>query len=89
MMFWYDHNLTAWGWVGMTVGMILFWGLLITAVVLLARALGPSGPTTPAPPASNPEHLLAERFARGEIDEPEYQDRLTTLRGTKRSEVRS
>jgi putative membrane protein len=30
------------------------------------------------PPA--PERLLAERFARGEIDEDEYCQRLTSLR---------
>ncbi|SEP23912.1 SHOCT domain-containing protein [Trujillonella endophytica] len=84
MMFWYDHDPGAWGWVGMTVGMLLFWGLLISAVVLLVRAIGPGGPTTPTPPTSDPERLLAERFARGEIDEPEFQDRLATLRGTTR-----
>ena len=32
-----------------------------------------------APPA--PERLLAERFARGEIDEEEYRRRLAVLRG--------
>ncbi|WP_391858311.1 SHOCT domain-containing protein [Streptomyces silvisoli] len=30
--------------------------------------------------APSPEQLLAERFARGEIDEYEYRRRLATLR---------
>ncbi|MFI0716705.1 SHOCT domain-containing protein [Streptomyces inhibens] len=29
-----------------------------------------------------PEQILAERYARGEIDEEEYQRRLATLRGS-------
>jgi uncharacterized membrane protein len=32
--------------------------------------------------------LLAERFARGEIDEQEYRQRLDTLRGTTHPTVR-
>ncbi|MFI9201609.1 SHOCT domain-containing protein [Streptomyces sp. NPDC053048] len=34
------------------------------------------------PPPSSPEQILAERYARGEIDEEEYQRRLATLRGS-------
>jgi hypothetical protein len=33
------------------------------------------------PAATPPERLLAERFARGEIDEEEYRRRLAVLRG--------
>ncbi|HZS20385.1 MAG TPA: SHOCT domain-containing protein [Pseudonocardiaceae bacterium] len=32
--------------------------------------------------------MLAERFARGEIDEQEYRQRLDTLRGVSRPSVR-
>ena len=31
-------------------------------------------------PAVDPEHLLAERYAKGEIDEAEYAQRLSVLR---------
>ena len=34
------------------------------------------GPGQPPPP----EHILAERFARGEIDEDEFHQRMTVLR---------
>ncbi|WP_328690374.1 SHOCT domain-containing protein [Streptomyces phaeochromogenes] len=89
MMFWYDGNMSGWGWFGMSLGMVVFWGLIITAFVLFFRALNrpeAGGPhdatprTPPAPPSA--EQLLAERFARGEIDEEEYQRRLRVLHST-------
>ncbi|MEU1273224.1 SHOCT domain-containing protein [Streptomyces sp. NPDC005799] len=89
MMFWYDHNVSGWGWFGMSLGMIVFWGLIITAFVLLFRSLSRPAPggspdaTHWTPPAqTSPEQLLAERFARGEIDEEEYQRRLRVLHST-------
>ncbi|MFF9136712.1 SHOCT domain-containing protein [Streptomyces albogriseolus] len=39
----------------------------------------PAHPHTHTPAGPSPEQLLAERFARGEIDEEEYQRRLTAL----------
>lgn len=85
-MFWYGHDPGGWGWFGMSVGMILFWAALITVGVLLFRALSRpsgSGPTGHLPPyRPGPEQLLAERFARGEIDEDEYHRRLDVLRGS-------
>lgn len=47
---------------------------------------GPSGQSTQyGAPTQRPsaEDVLADRFARGEIDEAEYQDRLSTLRATR------
>ncbi|WP_199844318.1 SHOCT domain-containing protein [Streptomyces sp. RTd22] len=81
MMFWYDHDVSGWGWFTMSLGMILFWALIITGGVLIYRALSrphQQPPSTAARPS--PEQLLAERFARGEIDDEEYQRRLTALR---------
>lgn len=81
MMFWYDHNMGWWGWAGMGVGMVLFWGLLIGGIVALVVYISgdrqiPRGTA----PAASPEQLLAARFARGEISETEYRDRLAVLR---------
>jgi putative membrane protein len=82
MMFWFNHGISGWGWFGMSLGMIVFWGLIITGAVLLFRSLDRTGEHTrthtPAVPSA--EQILAERFARGEIDEEEYQRRLTALR---------
>ncbi|WP_104522924.1 SHOCT domain-containing protein [Blastococcus atacamensis] len=78
MMFWTDHSPTAWDWLTMTVSMLLFWALLITLTGVLVRE-----PTRPArhghATTATPDRLLAERFARGEIDEGEYRRRLATL----------
>ena len=32
MMFWYDHDMGWWGYAGMGVGMVLFWGLIIVGI---------------------------------------------------------
>nr|BFD81798.1 SHOCT domain-containing protein [Streptomyces sp. Xyl84] len=81
-MFWF-HGGPGWGWFVMSVGTLVFWVLLVAGGVLLIRSLnrgaGQSqahgGQARPAP-----EQLLAERFARGEIDEDEYRRRLGVLR---------
>ena len=79
MMFWYDHNISGWGWFAMSASMILFWALIIAAAVLLFRALGRPHEHAHAPAAPTPEQIVAGRFARGEIDEEEYRRRLTAL----------
>jgi putative membrane protein len=74
-----------WGsWLGMGVAMILFWALVIAAIVALVSYL--RGSRDASQPTSTdrlerPEELLAERFVRGEIDEQEYQRRRELLRG--------
>ncbi|MFB9653476.1 SHOCT domain-containing protein [Pseudarthrobacter oxydans] len=84
MMYW-DGNMGGWGYVLMVLSFVLFWGAVITALVLLARSTGAgsrrheSG-APGAPGTGAAEHMLAERFARGEIDETEYMARLNVLR---------
>ena len=72
-----------WGWGGwllMTLGMILFFALAIGAVMALVRYLGAGGHGSQmAQPVRTPALLLAERFARGEVDAEEYQRRMTLL----------
>ena len=74
MMYWYGGG----GYALMAIGTVLFWGAVIFGVVALVRHGRQAGPR-PAEPAG-PERLLAERFARGEIDEDDYYQRLTSLR---------
>jgi putative membrane protein len=90
MMFWYGNGMSGWGWGLMTFGSVVFWALVVFAVVFLVRYLShggqrpPAGPRSygpPAGPAPTPEQLLAERYARGEIDDEEYRRRLAVLRG--------
>ena len=89
MMYWYGNGMGwAWGWGLMTFA---FWVLVVVAVVLAVRHFSrsggrpPSGPPSSGPPpgasAHSAEQVLAERYARGEIDDEEYQRRLATLRG--------
>jgi putative membrane protein len=83
-MYWYGSGMSGWGYALMTVSMVLFWGAVIVGIVALVRHFGRSGQQTSAPPSppASPEQLLAERFARGEIDEEEYRQRLAVLQGT-------
>ena len=81
MMFWYGQGMGAWGYALMTVGTVLFWALVIFGIVALVRYLGrASRQPTLLTDRPTPERLLAEGFARGEIDEDEYQRRPDTLR---------
>jgi putative membrane protein len=81
MMNWYGNGtMDGWSWTVTAIGMILFCGLLIAAGIALHRHFsGGAQPQTP-PVAQTPEQILAERYARGEIDENEYTIRLATVR---------
>jgi putative membrane protein len=60
--------------------LLLFWGLVIAAVVLLVRYVSGSHLLGTGRDAASAGQILAERFARGEIDEEEYQRRVDVLR---------
>jgi len=93
-MFWYGPQLGGWGW-ALGLGSLVFWALLVVAVIALVRLFtgsgqrllppyrgdpyGESGPAA-APAAAAPEQILAGRFARGEIDEDEFHQRMAALR---------
>ena len=58
--------------------MMLLWALIVVGlVVVLSRAFDRRASSDPAADA---EHVLAARFARGEIDETEYRARLAVLK---------
>jgi putative membrane protein len=81
MMFWYGNGMSTWGYALMTIGMVVFWTLVIVGIVALIRYLGhPSEPPEyRRDDGTTPERLLAERFALGEIDQNEYRARLDVL----------
>ena len=74
----------AWGaWVTMGVMMLLFCGVVAWVVVTL---VGRGSGTAPRGDGrretlSDPQRILDERFARGEIDADEYRQRRDTLAG--------
>jgi putative membrane protein len=82
-MMWYGGD--GWGWVSwslMTVGMVLFWEAIIAAVILAVHYLvGQRGiAASPSNSTTRVEDVLADRLARGEIDDNEYRHRLALLR---------
>ncbi|MDS1272323.1 SHOCT domain-containing protein [Lipingzhangella sp. LS1_29] len=82
MMFWYDGVMGGWGYGLMSISMVLFWALVIVAILALVRSTTRAPQQAESPPwhPSTPDQALAERFARGEIDEAEYLQRLEVLR---------
>lgn len=75
-MMWMWDDVSWWWWLLMSAGMVLFWGAIAAAVVALLRSIGPPVTRVTGPDA---QQILAERYARGEIDEAEYRRRLDTL----------
>ncbi len=60
-------------WIGFgAVHMILFWGLIILAIVALVKILF-GGTSDEGSRQSSPLELLQRRYARGDIDTEEYQ----------------
>jgi len=71
------------GWGGIFgggLGMILFWGLIILLVVFAVRWFSSSG-SAGGRIEKTPLQILQERYARGEIDKEELEDRRKTLSG--------
>jgi putative membrane protein len=81
-MMYYGHGMGA-GWI------LIIFAVALPALLLaagLAIALLRHVPVEPAVPVGptwrGAEQILADRFARGEIDAEEYERRLRTLRAT-------
>lgn len=73
-----------WGWGHMIFGslmMILFWGSIVLVIVLAVRWIGGgfSQGSVPPAPHKTPLDILQERFARGEIDKEEFEERKRML----------
>ncbi len=80
----YWHSGWDWGWGHMFFGslmMILFWGGIVLLIILAVRWIG-GGPThrhAPLAARKTPIDILQERFARGEIDKDEFEERKRLL----------
>jgi putative membrane protein len=66
-----------WMWF-MPIFMILFWGLVIWGVVALVRGLSGSRPSD-SPKADSALEVLKRRYALGEIDKEEYEEKKRDL----------
>ena len=74
-----------WGYNGFGfggIGMLLFWGLIIFAIVMLVRGFGGSSSTRePRARDRTPLGILGERYAKGEIDKAEFEQKRNDLKG--------
>ena len=82
MMDGWNHG--GWGsgqWIAMGLMMVVFWAAVVAVVIALFRRTGPqSDHPTGGSRQRDAEHILSERFARGEIDEEEFVRRRDALR---------
>jgi putative membrane protein len=83
---WGPQMMWGWGWYGMIFGplfMILVLAVVIAVAVLLVRWIGGPWQTSASPhypaPGRTPLDILKERFARGEIDKNEFEERRRVL----------
>ncbi len=61
-------------WLPMGLMMLLFWGLVIVALILLVRWLWTQGQVRAgAPSVETPLDVLKRRYARGEITKEEFE----------------
>ena len=74
MMWGYDGF--GYGGGAMGIGMLLFWGLIIAAIVVLVRGFGarPAG-GEPRLREKTALDILRERYAKGEIDKTEFEQK--------------
>ena len=80
-MYW-GTGMGGWGMLLMTVSNLLFLGLLIAGAIALIRYTSRSARQDTAAEPAPAQRVLADRFARGEIDEDEYERRLQALSTT-------
>lgn len=71
-------NWGAFGWLWMLIP-LLFWGGLLTLIAWVVMRIFPGAGGGGS--MRSAEDTLRERFARGEIDAKEYEERLRVLRG--------
>lgn len=85
MMGWYnDGSMGTGGWIAMILMMSLFWGAVIFAGVMIFRGTGRDAAPAGGATYRNPMDILDERFARGELENEEYEARKAVLVEIKR-----
>jgi putative membrane protein len=63
-----------------TIATVVIWALVITAIVLVVRYLMSLWSASRTAQSTQAEDLIAQRYARGEIDDDEYRRRTRLLR---------
>jgi putative membrane protein len=81
-MMYYGPGMNGWGMTFIIIGNLVLWGLLIFGAVLVARYVRPGRSASSSPAEFSPQQIAAQRFARGEMNEQEYQHLLEVLSGS-------
>lgn len=84
----YGYHMGGWGYALMGLNTLLFVALLIIGAFAMFRSHNHSSdPARSTLHRDTPEDLLAERYARGELNDDEFQHRRDTLRQSKHQVV--
>ncbi len=75
--FGYGHMVPWLSWLG-PIAMVVFWGLVVTGIVMLILYLARGSRSAQSGTALS---ILNERYARGEISKEEYEQKRKDLRG--------
>jgi putative membrane protein len=87
MMGFHDGNWSGGDWLAMNSMMLLFWAVAIGLVIWVARSFRNERqrPGSDHPNTAGPDDILSERYARGEIDDDEFQRRRELLHSNSNS----
>lgn len=74
------HGMLGFGFGG-GIMMIVFWGILVLFAFMLYKGVFDIGRSAPAhlPSWPEPEEIIRQRYAKGEIDRAEYEELRKTL----------
>jgi putative membrane protein len=81
-MMYYGHGMGV-GW-SLIVFAVVLPILILAAVVIVSQLRRTPAASVSPDPVPGAERVLADRFARGEMDAEEYEQRLRTLRAARR-----
>lgn len=74
------HMGDGYGWGVGVLGMVIFWIVIVAAVALVARLVWDrGGPRESSRASDTPLEILQRRYARGEIDRAEYEEKRRDL----------
>ena len=79
---WGDIGSMGWGWGWGMLGaahMVLWWVLIVLGIVVLAKWLFAGTPRGREPGGDRALEVLRERYARGEIEKKEFEERKRDL----------
>lgn len=67
-------HMSGWGWGWMAFGWLFMLSLVVLVVWFVGRI------SSPSPGKPDPEEILTDRFARGEMSREEFEERRAALR---------